>query len=370
MLHYIITNREIIKDDIGEYIKPGGGESPSENLRFGTFDSGIYNATKDSRASVTLFADASAPKQADVITDAQTQPYTASLASADTDQLTGSKKFFTELFQKMKHTDGDLLMFVHGYHTDLDGALQSICNLEKVYINEQSPVKQIVSFTWPAMNKYLRYRSDAKDAELSGYTLARSYLMLIDFFRAIFGPDPQNPYTVPCYNNIHLLAHSMGNRVVESMMIELLNQRDVNITAIFKEIILAASDVDWQVFEEPRAFNKLTEIGERVTVYYNNKDLALFISETTKNAYNRLGKFGFRDHNKVPAHIYSVDCTGIKDFHANLKSKIVQHWYYKESAVVVNDITEVLHSRRIEDFVNVSRTTIPANPKQFRLILA
>ncbi len=366
MLHYIITNRQILPDVNGEYIKPDGGETPSENLRFGTFDSTQYSATKDARKSVNLFPDPKAPDTATIMTDADTQPYSKDLANADTANLIGSKKFFAELYQTMQHTDGDILFFIHGYHTDLNGALQSICDLEKVYINDSSPVKQIVAFTWPAMDKYLRYRDDAKDAELSGYVLARSYLMLIDFFRAIFGPDPRKPFNEPCENNIHLMAHSMGNRVVENMMVELLSQRNGNITAIFKEIILAASDVDWQVFEDPRAFNKLTEIGERVTIYYNNKDLALFISETTKNAYNRLGKFGFRDYHKVPAHIYSVDCTGMK-IEGGLDSKIVQHWYYKESRAVVNDIVKTLKGTRVENLAGVSRTTIPSIPIQFRL---
>ena len=120
---------------------------------------------------------------------------------------------------------------------DLAGALQSICDLEEKYVSAKSPIKHVVSFTWPARNKILRYRDDAKDAELSGYTLARCYLMLIDFFSAIFGPDPQNPINEPCKNNIHLMAHNMGNRVVEAMMTELLSQRDGKVTAIFKEII-------------------------------------------------------------------------------------------------------------------------------------
>lgn len=368
MKHYIITNRAILKDDLGEYIKPEGGETPSENIRFGTFDSDIFRANGNTRDAVTLFRDPSAPDKKDIITDDDIKPYYRGLGSADTENLPGSQKFFSELFQKMKRTDGDVLFFVHGYHTDLKGALQSICDLEKVYINDKSPVKQIVAFTWPAMNKYLRYRDDAKDAELSGFTLARSYLMLIDFFRAIFGPDPQHPYNEPCNNNIHLMAHSMGNRVVENMMVELLNQRDGHITAIFKEIILAAADVDWQVFEDPRVFNRLTEIGERVTVYYNNKDLALFISETTKNAYNRLGKFGFRDHNKIPAHIYSVDCTGVKD-EVGIQNQLIQHWYYKTSSFTVNDILLTLKGTKVEDLINNTRTAIPSIPIQFRLII-
>ncbi len=368
MLHYIITNREILSDAAGEFIKSDGGETPSENLRFGTFDSDIYAATKDTRKSVTLFPDPEAPGIASAVTDADTQPYKANLAQTPTETLIGSKKFFTELYNNMKTDSGDLLFFVHGFHTDLAGALQSICDLENKYVNETSPIKHVVAFTWPARDKLLRYRDDAKDAELSGFSLARCYLMLIDFFRAIFGADPQNPINQPCNNNIHLMAHSMGNRVVEAMMTELLSQRDGNITAIFKEIILAASDVDWQVFEEPRSFNQLTEIGQRVTAYYNNKDLALFISETTKNAYNRLGKFGFRNFHKIPAHIYSVDCTGIKD-EKGLENNLVAHWYYKESPKVVNDITQVLKGKRTEDLVDVTRTSIPSISIQYRLMV-
>ncbi|MGI8635381.1 MAG: alpha/beta hydrolase, partial [Segetibacter sp.] len=135
-----------------------------------------------------------------------------------------------------------------------------------------------------------------------------------------------------------------------------------------KEVILAASDVDWQIFEEPRSFNKLTEICQRVTAYYHTKDLALFISETTKNSYNRLGKFGFRDYHKIPAHIYSVDCSAIKD-QAGLQNKAVEHWYYTESLKAVNDITEVLKGVRIEDLINITRTAIPSIPIQFRLIV-
>jgi hypothetical protein len=47
MLHYIITNRQILPDANGEYIKIDRGETPSDDLRFGTFDSGVYKTTND-----------------------------------------------------------------------------------------------------------------------------------------------------------------------------------------------------------------------------------------------------------------------------------------------------------------------------------
>ena len=116
MVHYIVTNRRIISDLKGEFIKADGGETPSENLRFGTFDSDIYSATKDGRASVTLFPDPEGRSIDSVTTDAEIQPYTKELGSAPTENLKGSQKFFAELYKNMKNQGGDLLFFVHGFH--------------------------------------------------------------------------------------------------------------------------------------------------------------------------------------------------------------------------------------------------------------
>lgn len=371
MLHYFITNRAIKADAQGEYINEDGGESAGENMRCGIFDSHKYQINNNCRESLELFVDAPPPIRAKEINLSVPSLYTRDDIDKPSDQLYGSARLFAELYNRMAGKDGgDLLFFIHGFHTDLPGALQSVCELERKYITKNSPIKHIVFFTWPAMDKLLRYRDDAKDAELSGYTLARCYLMLTDFFRSIFLKDPTSGKSAvePCGHNIHLLAHSMGNRVVENMMVELYRQKGEKLTALFKEVILAAADVDWQVFEQPRAFYNLVNACQRVTAYFNTKDIALLISETTKNAYNRLGKFGFRDFHKVPSHIYSIDCTGVKD-QQGLDNKIINHWYYKESPQVVADITEVLNGRNSEDFVDQFRNQIPGNASQYRLVV-
>lgn len=368
MIHYLITNRSVLKDENGrEYVKENGGEEPTDNLRFGNFDSDSFNQTKNSRTAIDIFPDLPASDRITAIQASAPIPYLKSDVEKPAGSLKGSTKTFTELYNAMVGTNGgDLLFFVHGFHTDLNGALQSVCDLEKHFISVDSPIKHIVFFTWPSTNKLLRYRSDARDAELSGFTLARCYQMLIDYFRTLFLGDLTSPPLAPCGNNIHLLAHSMGNRVIENMMIELNRQLGNNVTALFKEVILAAADADWQVFEEPRAFYTIGNICQRVTIYYNTRDLALLVSETTKNAYNRLGKFGFRDWHKVPSHVYSLDCSFTKDQNG-METEIVQHWYYKESPAVVKDITEVLKGRNVEDFVPDLRTAIPGNALQYRI---
>lgn len=370
MKHYLITNRKVSKDNNGkEYLEEEGKDSAGEILRFGIFDSTDFLKNENCRSSLEIFQDSQAISKTTVAPFDVPNPYHTKDVALDSNQLTGSSRLFTELYKSMSGTNGgDLLFYIHGFHTDLKGALQTVCDLEKQFIKKESPIKHIVFFTWPAMSQYLRYRDDAKDAELSGYTLARCYLMLIDFFRAYFLKSADNSPQTPCGNNIHLLVHSMGNRVVENMMIELYRKKGDNITALFKEVILAAADVDWQVFEEPRALYNLINICQRSTIYYNTHDLALLVSETTKNSYNRLGKYGFRDINKVPSHVYSVDCSGVKN-QTGIVDNIVDHSYYVASNKVVDDIIEVLKGRKIEDFLQTSRTSIPGNAKQYRLIL-
>jgi esterase/lipase superfamily enzyme len=369
MKHYIITNRAILKNKNKEYVNPDGGEEATENLRFGTFDSDLYRKKQDPIASVNLFPDAPEVLKTGDLQAEQPSPYKKKDLKAGSDELFGSQRLFTEIYKDMSGPGGgDLLFFVHGFHNDFKGALQSICDLEDKYSqakNPDSPIKHIIAFTWPSMDRLLRYRSDAKDAELSGYTLARCYLMLTDFFKAMFLANRRTAPANPCGHNIHLMAHSMGNRVIENMMIEIYRQKQTA-SALFKEVILAASDVDWQVFEDPRAFNSLIDICQRATVYFNTCDLALFISETTKNAFNRLGKYGFRDFHKVPSHVYSIDCSGVKD-QKGLQNKAVDHWYYKESPTVVADITQVLRGKNAEDFVPEYRSDIPGNALQYRI---
>src|SRR5438128_1751623 len=136
MLHYLITNRAILGDATGEYINIDGGEAAGENLRFGVFDSDVYKQTHNSRRSIQLFPDAPAvPKTASVQTN-NVIPYDVKNITDPAKELYGSEKLFFELYKAMSGPEGgDLLFFVHGFHTDLNGSLQSVSDLEKRYVN-------------------------------------------------------------------------------------------------------------------------------------------------------------------------------------------------------------------------------------------
>jgi esterase/lipase superfamily enzyme len=318
MLHYLITNRQILTDANGkEFIEEDGIDTAGEEneiIRFAVFDTDKFQQTKKCKPSITL--------------------------------LPGTELNETILNLKVED-EGDVMCFIHGFHTDLKSVLENVAALETKYIHDNSPIKHIVALTWPAQKSFFHYSDDAKDAESSGATFAKNYDVIVDFLNIITGAIHGKR------RNVHLLAHSMGNRMLESMMMHLLKRKDVSLSPLFKEVILAAADADWDLFEDPRAFAKLNEMCERITVYHHEKDMALYVSETTKNKLKRLGKFGFRDIEKITGNVYSVDCTDINDEHC-LESKLIQHWYYQDSDHTVHDIIQVFKGKDINDFISES----------------
>lgn len=331
MLHYLITNRQVIKNASGsEYIQENGlddaGE-PGEIIRFALFDSDKFRRTQSCRASVTLLPELSV---------------------------------IEKQIERRLENDGDLLCYIHGFHTNFKGTLKDICALEEKYIHQDSPVKYIVGLTWPARENLFFYDDDAKDAELSGFTFAQSYNLLTDFFKLISGTETG-------VRHIHLLAHSMGNRMLEHMLHYLSTKKDFEFTPVFKEVILAAADTDWQGFEDPYAFAKLKLLTERITVYYHEGDKALFLSEATQNKNKRLGRYGFRNCEKIEGNIYSVDCSGIIDQHG-FSYRLIEHSYYQVSDATVKDIICVLKGKPVDAFLKESlRIEKTKSQREFRL---
>lgn len=255
MIHYLITNREILTDESGsEYIREDGLDSAgekTETLRFALFDSDKFKDSGDCRSAVQLLP-----------------------------ALSVIEKEFSERVTKK----GDLLCYIHGFHTDFTGVLEDIISMEEKYIHGESPIEYIVGLTWPARENLWAYDDDAKDAELSGCTFAQSYHQLIEFFEVV-------AETSVC--NIHLLAHSMGNRMLQHMLLHLAGKKDFVFKKIFKQVVLAAADIDWDGFEEQYAFAKLGLLCERITVYYHNRDRALFLSEKFQNRKKPWGDMAF-----------------------------------------------------------------------------
>jgi esterase/lipase superfamily enzyme len=293
-MNFFITNREILDPGTSnERIRKDGFEHGGENLRFGTYD--VLSQ------KFTLFPEPD--KNEDLIYK--------KLKRKSAEKLKGSARFFKTLYSTLAQKGtSDVLFFIHGYNTNLKGVEKAFNTLNQKYIVEGSPIKHIVIFTWPGKSPTdipLHYKDDAKDAKTSGEALARGFVKVMEFLKQFLASEQENK---PCGQNIHLMVHSMGHRVLKNMLIELEKKR-LPKPMIFKEILLMAADTHYDVFSN--SYRDLIDLGERIHIYYHNSDDVLAISKYTKNFSNRLGRNGRKIKDPKLTYILEVNCTNVKD---------------------------------------------------------
>jgi esterase/lipase superfamily enzyme len=206
------------------------------------------------------------------------------------------------------------------------------------------------------MVKNKAYLSDRSDAEDSSLAVARGFLKLRDFLMTL-RPKHNEPTLQECGQQLHLLCHSMGNYVLQhalTSLIELNNQK--HLPQLFQHIFMCAPDVDDNIFEQEQPMVNLHRLARQVTVYYNNGDLAMYISDYTKGNIDRLGHNGcarpLQLHNKVN----QVNCSKIV-------GGITEHSYYLW-ATVNEDIRQSIDETTNDD---ISRRRKPLSSQTWFL---
>lgn len=265
-------------------------------------------------------------------------------SSLTANNLGGTQRMFYELYKNMSSTKdrSDILIFIHGYLYDFDDELKAILDLKKIFIdNPASPVEHILFVSWPASGSMipLSYFDDKASSINSGTSLVRLFYFYTQFLKDIFS----NRDLAPCNQRIHLMAHSMGNRVLQSMLYSLKRE---NILRVIDQVLLLNADVSYKVFEDSEdSFNKLPLLANRISIYLNRQDIILGASQFTKNILTpRLGKNGPSDIAHYKDIVSIIDCTFVKDDLLNsLKYEVGNHWGYLSSSQVQKDIFQNLN---------------------------
>ncbi|MEJ5049928.1 alpha/beta hydrolase [Chryseobacterium culicis] len=258
--------------------------------------------------------------------------------------LGGTQRMFYELYKNMSSTKdrSDVLIFIHGYLYDFDDELKAILDLKKVFIdNPASPVEHILFVSWPASGSIipLSYFDDKASSINSGTSLVRLFYFYTQFLKDIFS----NRDLAPCNQRIHLMAHSLGNRVLQSMLYSLKRE---NILRVIDQVLLLNADVSYKVFEDSEdSFNKLPLLANRISIYLNRQDIILGASQFTKNILTpRLGKNGPSDIAHYKDIVSVIDCTFVKDdLLDSFKYEVGNHWGYLSSSQVQKDIFQNLY---------------------------
>ena len=240
----------------------------------------------------------------------------------------GSVQTFNALKEKMSNSC-DVVIYIHGYSVSWEDAVASAMALQttlnlSVGAVDKGKEKEIVVilFSWPSDGQKLpiySYKSDRADAEFSGSAFGRGLLRFRDFLVKLRTRDGDK---ILCNQEVHLLCHSMGNYVLQNTLKRLIEfNHGMRLPRLFDHIFMCSPDVDDDVLETGEPLERLSELARNVNIYHNSGDLAMYISDYTKQNPDRLGLNGVAKVAQLSQKVHQIDCSEIV-------TGLVEHSYY------------------------------------------
>ena len=220
------------------------------------------------------------------------------------------KAFFDAVHAKVAELPKEqrtCFVFIHGFNVTFENAAKRTAQIH--YDLEFTGVP--IFFSWPSRASVLHYFSDRNEIEFSRYVIKQ---FLLDISQRVSA------------DRIHVIAHSMGADATCHAIADL-GERG----KIFDQIILAAPDIDREVFRlqlAPRMFSA----ANRMTMYCSKDDMALRASNTFNDG-PRAGdsRFGVL----VTKDLDTVDASGID-------TALLGHSYYGDCLPILKDVRKLV----------------------------
>lgn len=205
----------------------------------------------------------------------------------------------------------DVLLFVHGFNVPFEAAIARAAQL-----GSDLPFNgAIVAYSWPTHGRTSDYRDDEAIVADSVPAFRRFLVRLRN--------------ELPPEVRIHILVHSMGNRLV----LGALEGLEVPPTKPFANLVLAAPDVGVDRF--PAAAEHVTRLAERVTLYVCENDTALIASK------------GLHGEQRIGDALPPVIVPGVETIDATrIDTSLLGHSYFGSNPGVLADLFALLKEDR------------------------
>jgi esterase/lipase superfamily enzyme len=204
------------------------------------------------------------------------------------------------------------LVFVHGFNVSFEDAARRTAQIA-YDLQFSGPA---MFFSWPSSGNLLDYAADGEQASRATTSLAE--------FLGLVLSDPQ-------LDQVHLIAHSMGNRVLTGALQALARTLPAQPRPRIGQIALAAHDIDAEVFRTEIA-PQIVSLGQRTTMYASTRDMALLVSRK-KNGAPRAGDL--TDGVTVVSGMDTIDASAVD-------TSFLGHSYLAENRSVLADVFALL----------------------------
>jgi len=202
-------------------------------------------------------------------------------------------------------------VFVHGYDVSFEDAARRTAQLAYDLRFQGVPL----FYSWPSRDAILDYAAD--EATIDWVRPHLKYFLKQVAARANA-------------DSIYLVAHSMGNRILARALSDLAAEHAAIPQTRFKEVVLAAPDVDAGEFRQ--LARKIESAAVHITLYASSKDKALAASKLFHD-YARAGESG--DHLVVVKGIDTIDVSSID-------TGFLGHSYVGDNSSVITDMFYLL----------------------------
>jgi esterase/lipase superfamily enzyme len=246
------------------------------------------------------------------------------------------QRFFRDVSTRAKQSARrEAFVFVHGFNVGFEAAARRTGQIA-YDLAFDGPA---ILFSWPSQDGPMPwdYRKDQRNAELSAGNLK-------EFLASLASQSPNL--------TIHIVAHSMGGRVVAGALQELAaSEKTASGAKPLKEVALLAPDIDAALFR--KAAGRLAATAQRITLYASERDDALLLSQQ-QAGYKRAGQAG-ADIVVVPG-IDTIDASAVATSMLGLR-----HLYYADNSTILSDLFHLLRGRPPAERGRLDRVGTPPN---------
>lgn len=234
-------------------------------------------------------------------------------------------EFCAEVRNRLARSNSsDCFVFIHGYNVTFAEAARRTAQLAVDLKFAGAPM----FYSWPSQGRLRGYLRDSTYVERAVPRL-REFLTLV---------------AQECgARTIHLVAHSMGNRALTNALREFVQPAaGIQSLPTFREVILAAPDIDAAVFRE-QILPAIRPKAARITLYVSPRDRPLQISRWLWGG-TRMGHWG-----RQP--IEGVDVIDA----STVDSSLMGHGYIGDNRSVIDDVYYLLDGKPADKRFTISR---------------
>ena len=216
-------------------------------------------------------------------------------------------------FAARNDSERDALVFIHGFNVVFDDAAYRTAQIAFDLGFHGVPMM----YSWPSQGKLRAYDGDEETTNWSSPHLQA-------FLERVARESGAK--------RIHIIAHSMGNRVLTNALLAL--GREPDIQPMFENVIMAAPDVNAYMFLD-QLWPGIKRAAKRFTLYASSDDGALRASKRAKGKqdFQRLGEAG--PNIVVLSGLDTIDASGID-------TSLLGHSYVDSCQPVLSDLSQLV----------------------------